>query len=589
MSSLQALIFVLLGSIIAAKLSKTESNSEKSLETLRKFGVIDPPLENRFTMESLEKFDEVLDSVLGYSDFQPLMIAVGQFGSHSSENNGIAMKFLRQRFLDCYQYSVENYSKESNVLPIGLTWIILIESQEVLTAKMKEIENFWRSENRYVIFCLNDCEISDDWKNRLFRYVWENRSVSRILIVLFKENFRYVYRYLPFTKLDKKYGSVQKLDMEKEVCVDSKIVDPTNKLKSTELPCPWGRSGYPNEERLIFEDFTNLNGYPISVTVFPSLMMEITTNEKNEKTYEKLDANVMKLIEKRMSATFDIYVLPERKNIDRFEAAIRRFDTDPKSQFVFTGYLTKFYNQGNYQFTASTLEDKLCVVVRSSKPVPKYFFPLLPFSTELWFLLIVYNVVIAVLWLAIRRLESYFRDKKALDRVEPTIELSVSMKEGLKQRGARFLGYQTYQTSEMAKLSKMNVLAKLDRIRIVKEPPKVPNGLMQFFDLMIIAGSPLRGGKTIVERFFLFGTLFFGLIVVGLYESYLVSSLSKSLYYPQIQSLQEVADSNGSIVSKYTNLMRDIPTDGTPALEKIRTKLNILNTDVKTYDMVAFR
>ncbi|XP_043277795.1 uncharacterized protein [Venturia canescens] len=565
--------------ISTATLCIGQNSSNKSVQVLERFSIVNKsPSKDELPIESSENFYRVLDSVLSYTDFDYLVVAIGRFG-FQSKNHEIAMEYVHRRFFDFYQYDVEDFAKESNDLPDGMTWIILIDDHELLTARMKEIENFWRSENRYLIFCLKDSEGSDDWKNSLFRYVWNERSVSRILVSSLKEKFRYVYRYLPFEKTGNEYGRVQKLDLEREICDDRRSFD--------ELPCPWNRSERGTDERLIFEDFINLNDYPIDVTVFPSLMMKISKIGNNKIVYEKLDAKVMKLLEERLSAVFNILVLPTSKT-DRFEAAIQTFNSKPKAEVIFTSYLTKFY-EGRYQFTAATLEDKLCVVAHSSKRVPKYFFPFLPFTTDLWLLLIAYNFAIALLWLLIQRLDALFRDNKSLGRVEPIIELSANMKSESDPRRFRYLGFDACESSGLSKRSKMTVLERLDRRRIIKKPPELPKGLLQICDLLILAGSPLRGGKTIVERVFLFGTLFFGLIVIGLYESYLVSSLSKILYYPQIQTLQQVAETNCSIVTKYVNLMHSIPTDGSPTLEKIRRKVEFLEGDTKTYDMVAYR
>ncbi|XP_076656673.1 uncharacterized protein LOC143361286 [Halictus rubicundus] len=120
-----------------------------------------------------------------------------------------------------------------------------------------------------------------------------------------------------------------------------------------------------------------------------------------------------------------------------------------------------------------------------------------------------------------------------------------------------------------------------------KGPPEVPQRLLKFSHFVEVLCYPLQKGQSPAQRSLLVGTLFFGLIVNGVYQSCLVSSLSKPFHYPQLQTLEDVVDSGKTLITKYANLKTAF-LDDTPVGMKLDQMIHVISSRKRTKDMVAF-
>ncbi|XP_050450329.1 uncharacterized protein LOC126850906 [Cataglyphis hispanica] len=410
-----------------------------------------------------------------------------------------------------------------------LTWIFIIDDINVLKFFVLEQSYIWKATNQYlVIITIPIPVVSRD----IFQTIWKTYNVYKIVFVSIQDNFRCLSRYLPFEKnRQNEYGAVRK------IC----LMNQTNNIE-------------------LYTNFENLNGYPIRVIVFGSLTMNTIFDEDTRiYKYKGLDADAMFLLEKSMGAQFRINVIAtfstnftKGKNQDRFQHSLQ-YIQDDKSDIVMNGFfIYKYEKYQNYEFTTSVYEDKLCLIAPTSGFIPKSYMPIMPFALDLWTALAIYNILVSILWFLIKYYSGSFRRQEAVLLPLIRTEFILSRRTSL--------------------------------------PPRIHPYVLSCFDLVETSCYPLKDSpdSTTAQRVFLFGTLFFGLIIVGLYQSYLVSVLSNPLHYPELNTLEDVANSNFSLGTKYYNLKEHTFTENTTLFNKLRRKIKVINTDKMMLDIVAF-
>ncbi|EFN84853.1 hypothetical protein EAI_10311, partial [Harpegnathos saltator] len=208
-----------------------------------------------------------------------------------------------------------------------------------------------------------------------------------------------------------------------------------------------------------------------------------------------------------------------------------------ESDIIVTSFFIHEYKEYHrFEFTASIYDDQLCLIAPAASFMPKSYMPILPFAPDVWAILALYNLVVSVLWFFIKYYSVSFRRREAV----------------------------------------LLPLTKADGSRPIMT------------DSTSRRSQDDGGGGTTAQRAFLFGTLFFGLIVTGLYQSCLVSSLSNPFHHPELTTLEDVANSNLTIITKYDNLRENTFTDNTSLACRLKDKVRLVPFDKRTNDMVAF-
>lgn len=581
--SLKAIFLTILLSVELSCAQVTIDKSVERSDKLKRFGHHSRHVV--LSNEHLKNLNDSLNLVIDHWEFQPTVLSIDRFGSHSEILDEV-MYHIRARNLDHYQADLEDPFSMAPRLQGGLTRVIIVDEFRDMDRRVDNDTALWNAANQYFVIYMGkeDDEPANDWLD-IFGRLWNRHRVFKILMTSVNQNFRYLYRYAPFEKSREKFGIVHRLDAK------GKSYRTSTANAGEDI-----RSDLSDETHLdrknLFEDFQNLNGYPIDVTIFQSQMMNITVDEKNATKYTMLDGNVMNLVEERMRSKFRIKVLAVHDEGDPFEKALDTIARGGVSELVFTGYFTKQYLR-EFEFTASVFQDKLCLIAPSSERIPKCFMPFMPFTKELWGLLMVYNVIVALLWSLIQRIDAALSGQHAVSTVGP-VEIDVgswSRPESGLIRSIRLLGFEDYPRVIKCGYFKRRapIRSSCDTTSASSDaPPEISSCLVGSFDIFTVACYPLYGGKTSTERAFLFGTLFIGLILMGLYQSCLVSSLSKPIFYPELNSLVDVAESNRTIITKYKNLKNTFP-EGSPVTDRLRKKIVISTSHEKTYDMVAYR
>lgn len=430
-----------------------------------------------------------------------------------------------------------------------LIWILIVDDIDLLNFLVREQSHIWKAPNRYLIIMTAEGVATKEPSREIFRSIWRSYSVHRIVTVSIREEFRCLSKYLPFEKnqRDSEYGVVRK------VCLTD--------------------DGRDRSE--LYDKVEELNGYPIRVIVFQSLMMNVVFDEStNNETYKGVDADVMFLLEKSMGARF-IKVISDSCDEDPFHCSLRYIEND-ESDLIVTGFFTHEYKKyHNFEFTVSIYDDKLCLIAPAAGFLPKSYMPILPFAPDVWAILAVYNLLVSVLWYLIEYYSVSFRRRG----VSIPLPLVPATSEGRKPATGR---------TRLAAASTSRRSHSPD-----SSPPRINPYVSSCFDLIETSCYPLKedGGRvrsTDSQRAFLFGTLFFGLIVTGLYQSCLVSSLSEPFHYPELTTLEDVANSNLTIITKYDNLKVNTFTENTTLANRLKDKVKLVPLDKRTNDLVAF-
>lgn len=443
-------------------------------------------------------------------------------------------KYMASESIVSYKITTNNFSRKYMwQSSVDLTWIFIVDGMNILNAFVHEQSHIWKATSQYLIIATTPNMISP---REIFQTVWNIYGVYRIVIISIEDDFQCLSRYLPFEKNQRnEYGVVHKIClMDREDTVDE-----------------------------LYANFENLNGYPVRVVVFPSLMMEVAFGEDTRSPkFSGLDANTMLLLERGMGARFRINVLNNSTNGnygDPFHRTLQYIENGETEMIITSFFVHQYDKYRRYEFTASITEDKLCLIAPTAGFVPKSYMPIMSFAADLWVALAIYNILASVLWYLIKYYSVSFRRREAI-----LLPLARTMMQSFPRRS--------------------------------NLPPRIHPYVSSCFDLVETSCYPLKenGGRdgsaasTTAQRAFLVGALFFGLIVTGLYQSCLMSSLSDPFHYPELNTLEDVASSNLTIITKYYNLKESTFMGNTTLDNKLRSKVQIFLSKERTFDNVAF-
>ncbi|XP_077269589.1 uncharacterized protein LOC143901299 [Temnothorax americanus] len=512
-----------------------------------------------------ENLKIILNYVRGMQKFYPSTFSLVSSDGRSSFVD-LLSRYVASESIVSYKITTNDFSlKYTWQSRIDLTWILIVDDGiNILNSLVHEQSHIWKATNQYLIIVTTPT--STILPGEIFQVVWKTYGVYRIVVISIEDDFRCLSRYLPFEKNRRngEYGVVRK------VCL-------TDREDNVEL----------------YANFENLNGYPIRVVVFPSLMMEVafdqaatttTTTTTTSPKLSGLDAKAMLLLERAMGARFRVNVFRIKVNststngedyADPFHRTLQYIETG-ESEIIITSFFVQQYRRDKYEyrryeFTASIYEDKLCLIAPTAGFVPKSHMPIMSFAPDLWVALAIYNLLVSVLWYLVKYYSVSFRRREAVllplaRRTTPTTpSFAVILSRGHPL---------TRSNSSLA------------------PPPRIPPYVSSCFDLVETLCYPLKenesGGTTTAQRAFLIGTLFFGLIITGLYQSCLMSSLSDPFHYPELNTLKDVASTNLTIITKYYNIKENTFAGNTTLDNKLRSKTNVFVSKERTYDVVAF-
>ncbi|XP_018405579.1 PREDICTED: uncharacterized protein LOC108781948 [Cyphomyrmex costatus] len=481
--------------------------------------------------------DENLRNILNYVQSKQIFSSsIFSLVSSDGRSNFVHLlsKYIASESIVSYKITANNLSRKYTwQSSVDLTWIFIIDSMSILNSFVHEQGHIWKAVNQYLIIVTTPNTTSP---REIFQTVWKIYGVYRIVIISIEDDFRCLTRYLPFEKnRQNKYGVVRK------IC----LMDQKDNVE-------------------LYANLENLNGYPIHVIMFPFLTKNITPYDyttrtnNNVQNFGKLDSKAMYLLAQAMGTEFNITVLPSVNSFngsyDPFYDALKYIEDGESDIIIISFFVHQYKGYRRYEFTVSLYEDKVCLIAPTAGFVPKSYMPIMSFTSNLWMVFAIYNILVSVLWLLIKYYSVSFRRQKAV--VLPL---------------ARTTEYVFSRRSDL--------------------PPKIHPYISSCFNLVETSCYPLKekDGSTTAQRVFLVGTLFFGLIVTSLYQGCLVTSLSDPFHYSELNTLKEIASSNFTIVTKYNNLKENTFSGNTTLDKKLRSKVKLLVSKKRTYDSVALK
>ncbi|XP_026669062.1 uncharacterized protein LOC108624593 isoform X2 [Ceratina calcarata] len=478
----------------------------------------DKLLTKSLSTREVDNLKELLNFVQRSSEFHPLTLSIVRpefrsdfldFFLRYTTENSIESYIVRARDLSVTLASINN---------VRFTWILIIRDWASLNIFIYRQRNLWRSSNRYLIIFTNE-GVKLPWRDALEK-LWRKYNVYRALVFLSDEHFRCLLNYMPFEVFKYGFGSVRKLCLKENSTEESG----QNSLENEESEVL-----HLDRHTKLFEDFRNLNNYPLNVMVFESLLMNVSYTDENQLILTKPDASVLFTLEKTMGAKFRVKAMNKIKfREDPFNYSLRSIENGTVDM-VITGFFIKLYSDSKmFQFTCAMYEDKLCFLAPDSGLLSKAYMPFLPFKKSLWMLLMAYDVVVTLLWYLVKYIDESLQGGSSKSTDEPIY------------RG---------------------------------EIPRCVTSFVIFFEKLCY---PFERGETLSQRALLFGTLFFSLIVNGLYQSCLVSSLSKPFHQPQLNTLEDVLNSGKTVVTKYANL-KDIFQDDSEVDSKLYQSIQVIS------------
>ncbi|XP_076480587.1 uncharacterized protein LOC117154984 [Bombus vancouverensis nearcticus] len=489
----------------------------------------------------------VLNFIRQSPEFHPLTFSVilPEFQSSFIE---FLLSYIGQNSIEAYKVRARDLSLKATWMSrLRLTWIFVVQDLSSFNIFVYWQWNLWKAGNQYLIIFTGKV-VTTLW-TEAFTNLWRKYDVHRIVVV--DDDFRCLTRYMPLEKRSNNdFGRVYKS------CLKNRL----------------------NRDTRLFENFQNLNHYPLNVLVFESLLMNVSYDTRNRLELSKPDANVAFALEKAMRATFRIKAM---RKVDFMDDPFATSLTDIETRnvdMVITGFFVKVYSKfRKFQFTCAMYEDKLCFVSPDSGLVPKAYMPFLPFQKSLWFLLIAYNITVTFLWWLAKHISESLRRQYKCANPSRRLEINRSTR----KPQARYLSKSGIKNYFLIKEHRSSDVSNY------KEPPEIPRYIKRPIIFIEHLTYPFQTSEIPAQRALLLGTLFFALILNGLYQSVLVSSLSKPFHYPQLHNLEDVVDSGKIVITKYANL-KNVFLDDSELDAMLVQRIRVINTQRSTKDIVAY-
>ncbi|XP_078034971.1 uncharacterized protein LOC144469004 [Augochlora pura] len=519
--------------------------------------------------QATENLKRILNFINESPEFRPLTLSVVLPRFHSSFVDSL-VEHVNESSMKAFKVRSQDLSLAVTLLNRSqLTWIIFARDLYNLYSYIYWQPGLWKTSNQYLIIIPNR-KVSLDWRGFL-RKLWTKHRVYKTVIVSLHDNFRCLVGFKPFQINGEKFGDIRKLCFQSVAAKGSEEVfdvtsnDPEED-RATMLKPIEPREEILNQNTHLFEIFHNLNNYPINIIVFESLLSGFNYDDQHRLKLSRVDGDVVYALENALRCKFRVTFMRKVDFYmnDPFDKSLNEIENG-NVEMVITGFFVKQYTKRTqFQFTPSMYEDKLCFLSPDSGLVPKAYMPFMPFEKDLWAVLLIYNVIVTLLWCFFKGVSPMYRPTDVTGQVRTSYPCDKSGR-------------------HMDKVT--NGLAMTLKSR--RGPPEVPEPMLKFFKFVELLCYPFPKEETSAQRSLLAGTLFFGLIVNGVYQSGLVSSLSKPFHYPQLRTLEDVIDSGKILITKYANL-KTVFLDDTPVGMKLEQRINVITTRKQTKALVAF-
>ncbi|PSN54294.1 Ionotropic receptor 873 [Blattella germanica] len=184
------------------------------------------------------------------------------------------------------------------------------------------------------------------------------------------------------------------------------------------------------------------------------------------------------------------------------------------ADIAFNSRFIKQYNTTKIEYTRIILNDQVCIIVPKANLIPRWRRMLLSFNTQLWMILLCTCFLIVIFWHILRKINKY-------------------------KRAEWFIICETFQ--------------------------------------MLLLSGILHPPKKLSERCFYASCLIFFLVITNAFQSFLVTNITYPNYEPDINTLEELDNSNLPIWSRSqdnADIFRDLDI---PVMERLLKKFSVFN------------
>lgn len=285
--------------------------------------------------------------------------------------------------------------------------------------------------------------------------------------------------------------------------------------------------------RLIENDLLNLNKYPFKAIVFFSLMAFKIYENNTVADYGGMDGLFFDLLAKYMN--FTKFLLPKIPNANygqrlpngSFDGALK-YLVQGEIEFICVGYFLKDYLTRDIEFASVAFQDDLCVVVHKGTKMP--IWEIFYVTYEVWALLFCCYFIIAFIWSIMQKFEDYMSKTK---------------------KSTNYIFLETFR--------------------------------------LMIATSFTRSPVITSEKVFLVFCMMSIVTFLGAFQGSLMTIFSTPSYYPDVKSLDQLAEKNFPIYTRFEAIKNDVFGDDStnPTVVKLRKMVQINKQKVDTNSMIA--
>lgn len=271
-----------------------------------------------------------------------------------------------------------------------------------------------------------------------------------------------------------------------------------------------------------FRKHSNTNNY-FGIKVECTLFESLPTSFKINNQFNGIDSSVVEAVSKKLNINLDCHIPKGGDDYGSVKngngtGAIGELYTR-KIDVIFNNLFLKDYHVNNSVFTDVIMEDPLCVVVPAAKKIPTWMGVIRVFNWLMWvYIVVTFTVSVFVLYMLQR-----FTTKRYLSVLGATLEVIKIV----------------FNTSEM-----------------VHKTSKV------------------------TEKLLLSTIIFFGLIFSTIFQSSLVNVLTVPGFYPEIDTLEDLAISEYRVSSSSSSLASTFAGFKSQHMEELNRKFYIANSSM---------
>lgn len=377
--------------------------------------------------------------------------------------------------------------------------IIVCVMKELLDYMFSEILTpFWSPQASFFIYFTQE-NCGQDMKI-IFENLWKIYKTPHVVAAgCVCENLLF---YNPFLGSNDKYGKMFSFSEEE-------IIENPSVIENTML---------------------NFNGYPIKAVVFQSLFfVQLNTTE-----FIGIDLNLLNLMATHLNFTtvtlfsFDNDKYGFKLPNGTYTGALRRL-LNGEADLINVNYFIKDYLTTDLEFSASTMTDNLCVIMRKAEKIPDWQLLYFCMDKSTWISVIIIYFVMSFSWIFIQTLLTQFREEAVL----------------------------------------------------------YPFVFTDTFRLMITS-SLFRLPTITSERVFLATCLMAFVTLAGAFQGSLIGVYSTPMFYKDIETLEELSETPTKIKSSYMFFIDDVFSDMTyPVIARLKRMISFYDDPVSITFRVA--